>query len=156
MGLDFLRNLWYGINIRGKTLKNAFFEKLKESLTSVLPVVVIVLILSCTPLVTLSGYEIGVFCFSAFLLILGMGLFSLGADVAMSPMGEQIGAGLTRSKSKGLLILVCFAMGVLITIAEPDLSVLAEQIKNKVQQNRMTSHGGFCYPTYRQYRHQAP
>ena len=113
-------------------LKNAFLEKLKESLTSVLPVVVIVLILSCTPLVTLSGYEIGVFCFSAFLLILGMGLFSLGADVAMSPMGEQIGAGLTRSKSKGLLILVCFAMGVLITIAEPDLSVLAEQIQNKV------------------------
>ena len=113
-------------------MKNAFLEKLKGSLTSVLPVVVIVLVLSFTPLVDLTGYEIGVFCFSSFLLILGMGLFSLGADVAMSPMGEQIGAGLTRSKSKGLLILVCFAMGVLITIAEPDLSVLAEQIKNKV------------------------
>ena len=113
-------------------MKNAFWEKLKESLLSVLPVVVIVLVLSCTPLVNLTWQEIGVFCFSAFLLNLGMGLFSLGADVAMSPMGEQIGAGLTRSKNRWLLIVVCFAMGVLITIAEPDLSVLAEQIKNKV------------------------
>ncbi|MBO5866790.1 MAG: DUF1538 domain-containing protein [Clostridia bacterium] len=113
-------------------MKNEFLEKLKESLFSVLPIVAIVLVLCCTPLVNLTGYEIGVFCFSAFLLILGMGLFSLGADLSMSPMGEQIGSGLTRSKSKGLLIAVCFAMGVLITIAEPDLSVLAEQIKNKV------------------------
>lgn len=113
-------------------MKNAFLDKLKESLMSVLPVVAIVLILCCTPLVNLTPYEIGVFCFSSFMLILGMGLFSLGADVAMSPMGEQIGAGLTRSKNRWLLIVVCFAMGVLITIAEPDLSVLAEQIKNKV------------------------
>ena len=124
--------MWYSFGTEENTLKNAFWEKLKESLFSVLPVVAIVLILSCTPLVELSGYEIGVFCFSAFLLILGMGLFSLGADVAMSPMGEQIGSGLTKSKSRWLLIAVCFAMGVLITIAEPDLSVLAEQIKNKV------------------------
>ncbi len=113
-------------------MRYAFLDKLKESALSVLPVVAIVLILCCTPLVTLSALEIGAFVVSALLLVLGMGLFSLGADVAMSPMGEQIGAGLTRSKNRWLLIVVCFAMGVLITVAEPDLSVLANQIAEKV------------------------
>ncbi len=118
-------------------MARVFLEKLKESVMSVLPVVAIVLILCCTPLVNLSGYEIGVFCFSAFMLILGMGLFSLGSDIAMSPMGEQIGSGLTRSKNRWLLIVVCFAMGVLITVAEPDLTVLADQLAAKVDKTTL-------------------
>ena len=107
-------------------------SKIKESLISVLPVVAIVLILCCTPLVNLTWGEIGVFCVSALLLIVGIGLFNLGADLAMSPMGEYIGSGLTKSKKLAVLLVVSFVMGVLITIAEPDLSVLAEQIENKV------------------------
>ncbi|MCH5157394.1 MAG: DUF1538 domain-containing protein [Clostridiales bacterium] len=107
-------------------------SKIKESLISVLPVVAIVLILCCTPLVNLSWVEIVVFCVSALLLIVGIGLFNLGADLAMSPMGEYIGSGLTKSKKLAVLLVVSFVMGVLITVAEPDLSVLAEQIENKV------------------------
>ena len=107
-------------------------SKIKESLISVLPVVAIVLILCCTPLVNLTGGEIAVFCVSAALLITGIGLFNLGADLAMSPMGEYIGSGLTKSKKLAVLLVVSFVMGVLITVAEPDLSVLAEQIENKV------------------------
>ena len=107
-------------------------SKIKESLFSVLPVVAIVLILCCTPLVNLTGGEIAVFCVSAVLLIIGIGLFNLGADLAMSPMGEYIGSGLTKSKKLSILLIVSFVMGVLITVAEPDLSVLAEQIENKV------------------------
>ena len=106
--------------------------KLKEAVISVLPVVAIVLILCCTPLVNLTGGEIAVFCVSALLLIVGIGLFNVGADFAMSPMGEYIGSGLTRSRKLAVLLLVSFVMGVLITVAEPDLSVLAEQIENKV------------------------
>lgn len=102
--------------------------KLKESLTSVLPVTAIVLLLNLTPLVQLTGQEVLVFCISAFFLILGMGLFNLGADMAMTPMGEQVGSGLSRSKSLWLLLAVCFLMGVFITVAEPDLSVLATQV----------------------------
>ncbi len=107
-------------------------KKLKESLTSVLPVAALVFVLNLTPLIELSGREIGVFLISAVFLILGIGLFSLGADLAMTPMGEHIGAGLTRSKNLLLILSVCFAMGVLITVAEPDLSVLATQVQEAI------------------------
>lgn len=102
--------------------------KLKESFFSVLPVVAIVLVLSVTGIAGLSGREIAVFCVCAVFLILGIGLFNLGADIAMTPMGEYMGTGLTKSRNLKLLLSVSFAMGLLITIAEPDLSVLAEQV----------------------------
>ncbi len=108
------------------------FHKLKESLISVLPVTIIVCLLNLTPLVHFTGTEIAVFIGSSVLLILGIGLFNMGADLAMTPMGEHIGAGLTKSKKVFLLIAVCFLMGLLITVAEPDLSILAEQVSAAV------------------------
>lgn len=104
-------------------------SKLKESVFSILPVSLIVLILSFTPAVNLTATEILVFVLCVVNLIIGMSLFNLGADLAMTPMGSQVGTGLTKSKKLWLLVLVCFIMGVLITVAEPDLSVLAEQVK---------------------------
>ena len=98
------------------------FLKLRESFISVLPITVIVLILSFTPLAPLSGMERAVFGVSAIFLVLGIGLFNLGADLAMTPMGEHVGSGLTKSKKLIVLLSVCFVMGVLITVAEPDLS----------------------------------
>ncbi len=78
---------------------------------SVLPVVAIVLILCCTPLIDLTSHEVGVFALSSLFLVLGIGLFNLSADVAMSPMGEQIGSGLTKShKLSVLLFRVFFCM----------------------------------------------
>ena len=106
----------------------ALFYKLKEALSSVLPVGIIVLILSLTPLVTLTGREMTVFGISALLLIVGIALFNLGADLSMTPMGKFIGEGLTKSKKASILLLVSFLMGLLITIAEPDLAVLADQV----------------------------
>ena len=108
----------------------ALFSKLKESLISVLPVTVIVLIISFTPLVNLTKTETVAFVVSAVLLIFGIGLFNLGADLAMTPMGGHVGSGLTKSKKVILLIVVCFFMGLLITIAEPDLTLLANQVKD--------------------------
>lgn len=108
----------------------ALFYKLKEALTSVLPVGIIVLILSLTPLVSLTGREMTVFGISAFLLIVGIGFFNLGADLAMTPMGKFIGEGLTKSKKASILLIISFLMGLLITVAEPDLSVLAGQVKS--------------------------
>lgn len=104
-------------------------SKLKESLFSVLPVAVIVLIFALTPITDFTTKEIVAFVVSAIMLVLGIALFNVGADIAMTPMGEQVGAGLTKSKKLPLLLGVGFAMGVLITVAEPDLSVLAEQVK---------------------------
>lgn len=108
----------------------ALLLKLKESAISVLPVTLIVLLLHFTPLVSLSTDETVVFLLSALVLFFGMALFNLGADMAMTPMGEQVGAGLSRSKRLWLLLLVCFVMGVFITVAEPDLSVLAAQVSD--------------------------
>ena len=107
-------------------------KKMKEAFLSVFPVTAIVCLLNLTPLVHFTGLEIGVFAISAVFLILGIGLFSMGADMAMSPMGEHMGAGLTRSKKLLLLIAVCFLMGLLITVAEPDLTVLANQVKDVI------------------------
>ncbi|MBO5286086.1 MAG: DUF1538 domain-containing protein [Clostridia bacterium] len=105
------------------------FSKIKESLLSVLPITLIVVILSFTPAINLTVTEILIFTISAIVLILGIGMFNMGADIAMTPMGEQVGSGLTKSKKLWLLILVCFFMGVLITVAEPDLTVLANQVE---------------------------
>lgn len=115
-----------------------FLEKLKESLTSVLPVALLVLILNFTPLISLTTKEITVFLVSAVMLIVGMAFFNLGADIAMTPMGDHIGAGLTRTKKISLLIAVCFVMGVFITVAEPDLTVLASQVKDKINPTLLT------------------
>ena len=104
-------------------------KKIKESMTSVLPVVAIVVFLNLTPLVDFSAAEILTFSISSIFLIFGISLFNLGADLAMTPMGEHIGSGLTKLKSVALLLSVAFAMGILITVAEPDLSVLADQVK---------------------------
>ncbi|MCF0215803.1 MAG: DUF1538 domain-containing protein [Fibrobacteraceae bacterium] len=108
------------------------FFKLKEAFASVLPVTLIVLILSFTPLVDFTTTELVVFAVSAVFLIVGIGLFNLGADLAMTPMGEHVGSGLAKSRKMVLLLTVCFLMGVLITVAEPDLSVLAGQVENVI------------------------
>ena len=102
-------------------------EKISESVSSVLPITIIVLLLS----VTITPMPVGtmvLFLTGAALLIVGMALFSLGTDVSMTPMGEGIGAQLPRTKNLFIVILITFIIGVLITIAEPDLQVLAGQV----------------------------
>jgi len=105
-------------------------KKLTESLVSVLPVVSIVFLLNLTPLVDFSATEISTFLISAAFLIIGIALFNLGADLAMTPIGDHIGSGLSKLKNVIIILSVCFAMGIFITIAEPDLAVLAEQVKD--------------------------
>ncbi len=94
-----------------------------------LPVSILVLLLSLTPWVDISPKELGVFAIAAVLLIVGIGFFNVGADMAMTPMGQHVGEGLTQSRRLGVLLIVSFLMGVVITIAEPDLAVLAGQVK---------------------------
>ena len=110
----------------GRT-KTILGEKVREALASVLPITAIVLALSLTVIPVPIGTLL-LFLAGAVLLILGMGLFSLGAEMAMMPMGEALGARLTRTRRIGLVVVVFFAMGVIVTIAEPDLAVLARQV----------------------------
>ncbi|MBQ8291253.1 MAG: DUF1538 domain-containing protein [Clostridia bacterium] len=104
------------------------WTKLKEAAVSVIPVTLIVLLLNLTPLVNFTATETLVFSCCAAALILGMALFNLGADMAMTPMGEQVGSGLPKSGKFKTLLVICFVMGVFVTVAEPDLSVLAAQV----------------------------
>lgn len=119
-------------------MNRQFVLKIKESLISVLPVALIVLFLNFTPLVNFESNELMIFIISSILLIFGISLFNLGADLAMTPMGTHVGAGLTKSKKLSLLIFVCFALGLLITIAEPDLTVLASQVKDVINPTLLT------------------
>ena len=104
------------------------FAKIQEALLSALPITAIVYVLSLTPWFNFTSAELITFTIGAVLLVVGLGLFSLGADMAMTPMGSHVGAGLSRQKKLGLLLIVCFVLGMLITIAEPDLQVLAKQV----------------------------
>lgn len=102
-------------------------EKISEALSSVLPITLIVLFLSIT-VIPMPVSTIVTFLMGAALLIVGMGFFSLGADIAMMPMGEAIGSQFTKIKKIGLILLMAFMMGFIITLAEPDLDVLAAQV----------------------------
>ena len=107
---------------------NELWAKIREALFSALPITAIVYILSLTPLFDMSGVELITFTIGAVLLIVGIGLFSMGADLAMTPMGSHVGSGLSQQRKLSLLLIVCFVLGMLITIAEPDLQVLANQV----------------------------
>lgn len=105
------------------------WTKIKEALMSALSITLIVYVISLLPWFNFSGTELVTFTIGAVLLILGIGMFNLGADLAMTPMGTHVGAGLSRQRKLMLLLAVCFVLGMLITIAEPDLQVLANQVK---------------------------
>lgn len=105
-------------------------SKIIEALVSALPITLIVYIMALLPWFNFSSREIMNFSISAVLLVLGIGLFNMGADLAMTPMGTHVGAGLSRQRKLLLLVVVCFILGVLITVAEPDLQVLAKQLSS--------------------------
>ena len=102
-------------------------EKVKEALASVLPITAIVLVL-CFTVAPVPTEVLLAFLVGAVLLIVGMGLFTLGADTAMTPIGERVGAHMTKSRKLSVVVIVSFLMGVIITVSEPDLQVLAEQV----------------------------
>lgn len=102
--------------------------KLRESIISVLPVSLIVIIVSLTPLFNLTPTQYIVFSICSVGLIIGIALFSLGAEMSMSIMGETVGSSLMKTKKLPLIVIVIFLVGLFITIAEPDLTVLANQV----------------------------
>ena len=104
-------------------------EKVKESLKSVIPITAIVAIL-CFTVAPIPTDVFVMFIVGAICLIVGMGIFTLGADIAMTPIGEQVGAHMTKTRRLWLIIAVCFLMGFIITVSEPDLKVLADQVQS--------------------------
>ncbi len=106
---------------------NNLRKKLKESLISVLPITVIVLILNFA-VSPMPKNNLGAFLLGALFLVLGMGLYSIGTEVAIEPIGNHIGSKITKTKKLSVILPVCLLIGIIVTIAEPDLTVLAEQV----------------------------
>ena len=102
-------------------------EKLKESAASVLPITLIVAVLCLLLIPVQTGLMLS-FLLGAILLLAGMALFSLGAEQSMTRIGTLIGARMTKSRKLGLILALSFVLGAAITVAEPDLQVLAANV----------------------------
>lgn len=102
-------------------------SKFKENVSSVLPVMLIVLVLSFTA-APLGFNLIARFLLGGFLLILGLTFFLLGVDIGIQPIGEQSGAALASRRSLPLLLGISLLIGFLVTVAEPDIQVFGDQI----------------------------
>ena len=102
-------------------------EKLLEALQAVLPIVAIVLVL-CFSVAPVSPSILLCFLLGAAMIVVGIMFFTLGAEMSMTPMGERVGAVITRSRKLPLILVLGFLLGFLITISEPDLQVLADQV----------------------------
>lgn len=107
-----------------KTILN---EKLRESVASVAPIALIVALL-CLFFVPVSTDLMLAFVIAVIFLIVGMGLFTLGTEASMTPIGNHLGSRMTKSRNLPLIVVLSFILGVAITIAEPDLQVLANNV----------------------------
>ena len=107
-------------------------DKFKEAVASILPISVLVCLLALFRIINLEGREIAAFIICSLFLILGISLFNVGIDLAIEPMGKEVGSTLIQTKKMKVVLFVCFVLGLLITIAEPDLSVLAQQLKDAI------------------------
>lgn len=103
-------------------------KTLKDSFLATLPVLVVVLVLYFTKLINFTVPELIVFLISAALVVVGMCLFNIGAESSMAKMGELVGSSLTKQRKMALLVFIFFLFGLFITVAEPDLTVLANQV----------------------------
>lgn len=102
-------------------------EKIKESLFSVLPIIVIVTFL-CLTFVPLGTDLLLCFFIGSLMVIVGMGLFSLGTEMSMTPIGNEVGTAITKTKNLIFILLISFILGFAVTVAEPDLQVLASTV----------------------------
>lgn len=111
------------------THNTILLEKLSEALKSVIPVAAVLFVL-CFSIVPVPNSILMAFVIGTLLLIIGMGLFTLGTDLAMTPIGQHVGSVVSRSRRMWMIILISLLVGVMITISEPDLHVLAQQVPN--------------------------
>ncbi|MBO6090237.1 MAG: DUF1538 domain-containing protein, partial [Lachnospiraceae bacterium] len=109
--------------------KTLLQNKIKEAMSSVLPIVLIVaaLVFFTAPVSTdvMLAFLVG-----SVLLVAGLGIFMLGSENSMVSIGNHIGSSLTKSKNLGMILLLSFIIGIIITMAEPDLAVLAFNVSH--------------------------
>ena len=127
-------------------------EKLLEALQAVLPIAAIVLVL-CFTIAPVSPSILLCFLLGAAMIVVGIMFFTLGAEMSMTPMGERVGAVITKSRKLPVILGIGFLLGFLITISEPDLQVLANQVPSIPNPYFIGGGGrgpvsGVCLPAY--------
>jgi hypothetical protein len=110
--------------VPGKTILR---EKINESIASVVPIAAIVALM-CLSFVPVTTDLMLAFLLGTIMLIVGMGLFTLGAEASMTQIGNHTGARITKSRKLWLIVALSFLLGIAITVAEPDLQVLASNV----------------------------
>ena len=102
-------------------------DKLKESTSSIVPIIILVMLInfSVAPMPLWNGTLLLV---SASLMIFGIALFNLGVDISLIPVGEHLGSSIVKSRNLFLIVVMTFILGVFVTIAEPDLIIMAGQV----------------------------
>ena len=108
-------------------MHSSFVDKIKESAISVVPIMLIVVILHFT-IAPLQAGQLGQFLLGGVLIILGLGVFLIGADLGMVPFGQRVGSYLTHKRNLWIMLPAAFVIGFAVTIAEPDVQVLANQV----------------------------
>lgn len=106
---------------------NIYTEKFKEAFSSILPITIIVIILNFT-LTPLGVPLIIRFIIGAILIIIGLSVFLIGVDIAITPLGSQVGATLAKSNKMWIVVVGGLIVGFFISIAEPGLIILADQV----------------------------
>lgn len=109
------------------SIRSTFKEKFSETLKAVFPILLIVLVL-CFSIAPIPPSILMTFLTGAVLLTVGMLFFNVGVDLSMTPMGERVGTIMTKSKNLFVIVAISFIMGFVITVSEPDLQVLAQQV----------------------------
>ena len=106
---------------------NQMKHKLLESTSSILPIAIIIVLLSAT-LTPLSSGTMLLFLIGAVFLVFGLSLFTLGAEMSMQPLGSKVGSAMVSTKKVWLITFISFIIGIMVTVSEPDLLILAHQV----------------------------
>ena len=118
-------------------LKEAW-QKLLEAAISVVPISLIVIVIFglqysfLMPSETISVSMLITFLICLIFLILGMAMFSFGSEISMSKVGQYIGSSITKKQSIFFMVIISFLLGLMITIAEPDLTVLGDLLSSTI------------------------
>lgn len=111
-------------------MKNRYLDALKSSALSITPIVLIVIVLS---LIGVAPLDFGrgdywLLLIGLFVLIIGLSIFQIGASSSLTKVGEYMGTSLSKQSKFFIVGIFSFALGALITCAEPSIMIVSKQV----------------------------
>ncbi|QTJ43256.1 DUF1538 domain-containing protein [Dolosigranulum pigrum] len=106
---------------------NILTQKFREVLQAVIPTYILVLLIHFF-IVDLPKEALLAFSVGTLFIMAGMTIFLTGVDLAITPIGEQMGKGIARSNKVSIVVIFGFVLGFLIAASEPSINVLGQEI----------------------------